>query len=225
MTSHGQAAMVSYVRLAIFATMADGPYEVIQEQTSKGQSPWNGLAEGAANEVKAKIRTLQYEMEGGLSRTVPENHDTPTWLLQHAAATINWHRTGVDGRTPFQRRTGKSFRRVVAPFGQKVMWLATGRDASRIGAESRSCEGIFFGPFCFFLWRLQDNLDIPEFDRTFGSPRSFWCTPPPRVGSISSCSWLCWQSKSCRQGTKLDHCVLACGYCRLYAHSNMRNEA
>ena len=39
----------------------------------------------------------------------------------------------------------KSFRRVVAPVGQKVMWMATGKDASRIGAESRWREGIFLG--------------------------------------------------------------------------------
>ena len=49
--------MVSHVRLAILATMADGPCELIQDQTSDGQSLGNGMAEG-------------------LSRTVPENHNT-----------------------------------------------------------------------------------------------------------------------------------------------------
>ena len=62
---------------------------------------------------------------------VLENHDTLAWHVQHAAATINWHRTGVDGRTPSQRRTGKSLRRVVALFG----------------AENRWREGIFLGLF------------------------------------------------------------------------------
>ena len=127
--SDGEAAMVSHVR--VLATMADGAYELIQEQTSKGQPLENGLAEGVVKEVKAKIRTLLYELERGLSRTAPENQDTLAWLVQHAAAPINWHRIGVDGRTPIQRRTGKNIRRVVAPFGQKVMWMATGKDASR----------------------------------------------------------------------------------------------
>ena len=36
---------------------------------------------------------------------------------------------------------------MVAPFGQKVVWMATGKDASRIGAESRWREGIFLGLF------------------------------------------------------------------------------
>ena len=41
-----EAALVSHVRMAILLTMADGPYEVIQQQTSKGQPLGNGLAEG-----------------------------------------------------------------------------------------------------------------------------------------------------------------------------------
>ena len=44
--SDGEAAMVSHERLAILATMADVPCELIQEQTSKGQSHGNSSAEG-----------------------------------------------------------------------------------------------------------------------------------------------------------------------------------
>ena len=68
-----------------------------------------------------------------------ENHVTLAWLVQHAASTIDWHRTGVDERTPLRRRTGKSFRRVVAPLGQRVMWMATGQNLIPVGAESLQC--------------------------------------------------------------------------------------
>ena len=71
--SDGEAAMVSHVRLAILATVADGPHDLIQEQTSKGQPPGTGLAEGTVKEVKSKVRTLQFKLERGLSRPVPEN--------------------------------------------------------------------------------------------------------------------------------------------------------
>ena len=110
MGSDGAAAMVSHVRLAILATMADGLYEIIQEQTWQGQSIGNGLAGRAVKEVQAKLRTLRFELEGFLGRTVLEHQHTLAWLVDavHAAATINWHHTGVDGRTPFQR--GESFR-------------------------------------------------------------------------------------------------------------------
>ena len=38
MRSDGDAAMVRHVRLAILATVAGGPSELIQERTSKGES-------------------------------------------------------------------------------------------------------------------------------------------------------------------------------------------
>ena len=56
----------------------------------------NLLSEGAVKEVKAKVRTLRFERERGRSRTVRENHDRLAWLVQHAAATNNWHRIGED---------------------------------------------------------------------------------------------------------------------------------
>ena len=86
--------------------MADEPYELIQEQT-EGQSLGNDMTEGAVKEATAKIVTPQHEVESGLSRTVRENHDTAAWLVQHAAATIDWHRSAVDARTLFERRTGR----------------------------------------------------------------------------------------------------------------------
>ena len=77
-------------------------------------------------EVKAKIRTLRCELERGPSRTVPENHDTVASLVvQHAAATICWHRIG-----PFQRRKGKSSRRVVCTF----------RAECHVDGDRQSCE-------------------------------------------------------------------------------------
>ena len=39
------------------------------------------------------------------------------------------------------------FRRAVAPWGQKVLWMSPGKMVSRGGAESRWKEGIFLGIF------------------------------------------------------------------------------
>ena len=68
----------------------------------KGQSLGNGFAEGALKEVKAKIRTLQHELERALSRTVSENHDTLAWLLQHATSKNQWapHWRGLTNTIP-----------------------------------------------------------------------------------------------------------------------------
>ena len=64
--------------------------------------PGNGLAEGAVKELKAKIRTLRHSTEDAN----PETPDSLAWLVTHAAATINWFRPGLDGKTPYELRVG-----------------------------------------------------------------------------------------------------------------------
>ena len=125
--------------------VADVPLELVHEQVSKEQSPGNGLAEGAVKELQVKIRTLKHSTEMGLGRRIPETHDSLAWVVTHAAATINWFRPGLDGKTPYELRVGRKFRRPVAPWRQKVWWMSAQKHVSRISAESRWQEGIFLG--------------------------------------------------------------------------------
>ena len=102
--SDGVAAMVS-------RDLGDGGRWAVRAHAKKNRPRKAGRA---VKEVNAKIRTLEYELEKGLTHTVADNHDTLAWLVQHEAATVIKRRTGVDGRTPFHRRRDKSFQRVVA---------------------------------------------------------------------------------------------------------------
>ena len=161
--SDGEPAMLAHVRAArVVATLDGVPLEVVQEQVSKSQSPGNGLAEGAVKELKAKIRTLRHCAEEGLARLIPEDHDVLAWLVQHAAATVNWFRPGTDGKTPYELRYGKKMRRPVAPFGQKVWWMSAQKHVSRIGSESRWQEGIFLGIFGVGMGAADYAIGTPE---------------------------------------------------------------
>ena len=136
--SDGEPALLAPVRAARAMTMvSDVPLESVHEQVNKEQSPGDGLAEGAVKELKAKIRTLRHSTEMDLGRRIPETHDSLAWLVSHAAATINWFRPGLDGKTPFELRVERKFRRPVAPWGQKVWWMSAKKYVSRISAESR----------------------------------------------------------------------------------------
>ena len=144
--SGGEPALLTHVRAARSMTMvSDVPLESVHEQVSTEQSPGNGLAEGAVKELKAKIRTLMHSTEVGLGRRILETHDRLVWLVSHAAATINWFRLGLDGKTPHELRVERKFRRPVNPWGQKVWWMSAKKQVSRISAESRWQEGIFLG--------------------------------------------------------------------------------
>ena len=47
------------------------------------------------------------------------------------------------GKTPYELRVERKFRRPVAPWGQKVWWMSAKKHVSRISAESRWQEGTF----------------------------------------------------------------------------------
>ena len=154
MRRDGEPALLAHVRAARAMTMvSDVPLESVHEQVSKEQSPGNGLAEGAVKELKAKIRILRHCTEMGLERQILEAHDSLAWLVTHAAATINFFRPGLDGKTPYELRVGRKFRRPVAPWGQKVWWMSAKKHVSRISAESRWQEGIFSGNPRRWSWR------------------------------------------------------------------------
>ena len=141
--SDGEPALLGHVRAARAMTMvSDVPLESVHEQVSKEQSPGNGLAEGAVKDIKAKIRTPRHSTEMGLAWRLI---NSLAWLVTHAAATINWFRPGLDGKTPYELRAGRKFRRPVAPWGQKVWSMSAKKHVSRISAESRWQEGIFLG--------------------------------------------------------------------------------
>ena len=106
--SDGEPALLAHVKAARAMTMvSDVPLELVHEHVSKEQSPGNGLAEGAVEEVRAKIRTLKHSTEMGLGRRIPATQDSLAWLVTHAVATINWFRPGLDGKTPYELRVAQ----------------------------------------------------------------------------------------------------------------------
>ena len=119
--------------------------EIVKETTSKGDSSANGLAEGAVKEVKAKVRTLRFAVERNLRQVIPDTAAVLAWLVAFAAFTINVTRVGTDGKTAFQLRYGRSFKRPLVGWGQKVQFQRVGKADSRVEATSRWDEGILLG--------------------------------------------------------------------------------
>ena len=67
-----------------------------------------------------------------------------TWLVRHAAASMNRYQVGDDGRTAHERLRGRKFKRDVAEIGESVMYIR----AESVGNDkynSRWEEGVFVG--------------------------------------------------------------------------------
>ncbi len=66
------------------------------------------------------------------------------WLVRHAGSMISRVRRGADGRTAFELRKGKTYRRRLSPLGAKItFYLEAGKPKSRLSDRWR--EGLFHG--------------------------------------------------------------------------------
>ncbi len=121
--------------------------EVIPEQPPAYDSRTSGKAENIVQRVEGQIRTLRDALETRLQERLQTGHPAIEWLVMHTSDTINRYRVGPDGRTAYQRWKGKSFKRVVPEFDEKVMYLRAGslKEPGRDKGASRWSEGHFLG--------------------------------------------------------------------------------
>ena len=156
----------------------------------------NGLAEHAVREVKAKARSLAHGLKRLQGQELEPTHPVVTWLIQWAAMTINIVRRGIDGKTTWERRHGRPCRRSIAEFGEKILWLPTGKHKSHL--KERYLPGVFLG-----IALHSNDIMVGRENGSVGLARSFrrlpesqrvdvmlhrgvrgvpWC-PDPQVGA------------------------------------------
>ena len=76
--------------------------ELVQMTSPEGDHQANGLAEVGVRETKAQTRILRSQLE-----------PLKSWIPRHAANCVSRCRIMDDGRTPDQRRRGKTWKRPV----------------------------------------------------------------------------------------------------------------
>ena len=80
--------------------------------------------------------------------------------------TINIGRRGIDGKTPWERRHGRPCRRSIAEFGEKILWLPTGKHKSHL--EERYLRGVFLG-----IALHSNDIIVGKANGSVGLARSF----------------------------------------------------
>ena len=96
----------------------------------------NGRVEMTGKEVKRQCRTLRISAEHNTCVRIADDSPLLSWLPRFAAQFMNKMRIGKDGKTSELRRTGRRWRKPMAPFGEKV-WSAL--------IATRMTQGIFVG--------------------------------------------------------------------------------
>ena len=94
---------------------------ITPEQPPKGESASNGRVEEAGRTIRDMVRVLKLQLEAKLNRTVAIQEPIMHWMVRWAAMLLSRFRVGGDGKTAYQRQTGKRCVSDVVPFGE-TMW-------------------------------------------------------------------------------------------------------
>ena len=118
--------------------------DVIPQGPLEGDHMANGRVELAVREVKRQCRTLRISAEQNTSVRIADDSPLFSWLLRFAAQVMNKMRIGKDGKTSDMRRTGQTWRKPMAQFGEKVLFHKIGEEGISSFVK-RMIQGIFVG--------------------------------------------------------------------------------
>ena len=105
----------------------------------------NGLAEVGVREIKAQTRILRSQLEQRFGSRIDEKDPLLSWIPRHAANCVSRYRLMDDGRTPDQRRCGKTWTRQVVEFGESVHFRPVGENNALRGGDQRMLRGVYEG--------------------------------------------------------------------------------
>ena len=91
--------------------------ELVMMTSPEGDHQANGFAEVGVREIKAPTRILRSQLEQRLGSRIDEKDLLMSWVPRHAANCVSRYRIMDDGRTPDQRRCGKTWIRPVVECG------------------------------------------------------------------------------------------------------------
>ena len=107
--------------------------ELVLMTSPEGYHQENGLAEVGVREIKAQTRILRER----LGSRIDEKDPLMSWIPRHAANCVSRYRIMDDGRTPDQRRCGKTWKRPVVEFGESVHFRSVCENNALRGGDQR----------------------------------------------------------------------------------------
>ena len=140
--SDQEPAMVDLQRKVMEARRA----ETVPKNSQVGESQANGEAENAIKRLQEQVRTIKDDLESKTGLDIDMAHNIMPWLIEWAGVTLNRYLVYKDGHTAYNNITGKSSKRPVANFGEKVLYLPLKTERMKMDkSEAKMREGVWLG--------------------------------------------------------------------------------
>ena len=126
--------------------MAARSAETVPKNSEVGESQSNGEVENAIKRFQEQLRTLKDDLEAKTGLDIEMKHAIIPWLVEWTGVTLNRYLIYKDGRTAYQNITGKSSKRPVAVFGEKILYMPLKTERLKMDkGEAKLREGIWLG--------------------------------------------------------------------------------
>ena len=114
----------------------------IPEASPAYSSQSNGIVERGVQSVEAQIRVMRSALEGRWQTTLSETHEVWPTLVDYTGYLLNRCEVGHDGKTAYERSTGKVATVLGLEYGELIHW-------SKVASPGKlSCKwnlGVFLG--------------------------------------------------------------------------------
>ena len=116
------------------------------EESATSVSQDNAHVERSCWEVQSLSRTLVHAAEAKHKMKTHLRHPLRAWAVRYAGQVISrFHCSTFDGKTPYELRKGRPYRRELPEFGESIMYLTVPRGKRRHKFEDRWLTGLFLG--------------------------------------------------------------------------------
>ena len=119
---------------------------VVPETSARHESQSNGAAEQAVRIVREYTRVFKEQIQERTGLKLKGSETIVTWMVRWAAMCVSRYMLGKDGRSAYERRTGRPCRIPVCKFGEYV-WYKEARDHKdrRDKWNTEEHEGVWLG--------------------------------------------------------------------------------
>ena len=139
--SDGEPALVALKKNAVqYAKL-----EAVLEESPVGDHQANGESENVVMQVKRRQRAIRSSLEAKHGFALDDSDPVLAWSPTFAADQMNRFRVLEDGRTPDQRRTGKTWKKHGLLFGEQILFKQAGTPGRKNDYEKRMNYGRYVG--------------------------------------------------------------------------------
>jgi hypothetical protein len=115
------------------------------EDAVKGESATNGPIEAAVGRLQGQARTLRSSLLEHYGSILHPKHPVLCWMVDYCGTLLSRFLRGEDGRTAYERSTGKQWRILLPEFAECVLYQPLKGERDRKKMEPRFEMGVFLG--------------------------------------------------------------------------------